>query len=326
MLLQKTPSILRISHSTFRNMPKREHHKLRELYDIIVVPGLLLSSRSRSASDLGYALGHANRPAFVLGIGSETDASLAEFAPSVRPSVQSLLRQILVAGGDFAFRGDFSAEVAARAGFRSDAVFGCPSMYWLDDECDWQDPDDNPETAIAFHGQQTLGSSLAFLVRRRGVFIDQNPSLRLKELGPILFGMRQSALFSNRFATFANLWDWISFLKVSGTRFSFGTRLHGTIASLLAGVPAVVSHRRGVRTREVANTFAIPSTEFPATMSEAIGSWNPLPVVSAVRTLRPMFSAWLNARGVPMNPRKSSGAEDDLRALLFVATGHEQRH
>jgi len=53
-----------------------------------------------------------------------------------------------------------------------------------------------------------------------------------------------------------NLREWCA--KVSGYSFCIGTRIHGTIASLLAGVPSLlVTHDD--RTRELADSLSIPS-------------------------------------------------------------------
>ena len=50
-------------------------------------------------------------------------------------------------------------------------------------------------------------------------------------------------------------WPWIDYLR--GTDFTFGTRIHGNIAALLAGTPAyVLAH--DMRTLELARYFEIP--------------------------------------------------------------------
>ena len=60
---------------------------------------------------------------------------------------------------------------------------------------------------------------------------------------------------------FADIPAWYYYLRNNGFQYSFGTRIHGGIMALLAGIPATVLAIDS-RTREMADFFDIPYIEF----------------------------------------------------------------
>ena len=62
---------------------------------------------------------------------------------------------------------------------------------------------------------------------------------------------------NNRVKLFPDMAIWRKYIQERGFHFSFGSRIHGNIMSILAGIPAVV-YACDSRTRDMAEFFDIP--------------------------------------------------------------------
>ena len=159
-------------------------------------------------------------------------------------------------------------------GFRDVDVIGCPSMFRWGDTIDVRrkvatlDAQSNVAITIspyrsAMEGSPwpptiaTRGSATSRCSFRRWAFCSTGAPLPRGHAGNRFCRSIPSHPFFREHRTrfYVDPWPWIEDLQ--GFDFSFGTRIHGTIAALLAGTPAVVLAHDS-RTLELARYFDIP--------------------------------------------------------------------
>jgi hypothetical protein len=229
-------------------------------------------------------------PVVVLGIGAQAtvgyDASrLATMEPSVRRFVSAVLDR----GPSIGVRGAFTAEYLEGLGFRDVEVIGCPSLFLFGDalRVAKRAPELSAASSVAINVSPYV-TAMGAIVRRH---VDRYPGLTyiaqdLATLERLLWGDRGAPsadgpadgiplhtshplYVRDRVRLYVDPWPWIDDLRAMD--FSFGTRIHGNIAALLAGTPAVVLAHDS-RTLEIARYFDIPHRilrELPADIDAA---------------------------------------------------------
>jgi hypothetical protein len=211
----------------------------------------------------------------VLGVGAQAD--LDGQAPrderdAVDDATRRFVRAVLERGPSIGVRGDFTKEYLVGLGFDEDRVdvIGCPSMFLHGPELPVRlpesvDPGDPISITISPYVEQ-MGPILRESLRRhpRLTYIGQDVNtLRLLLRGTSLSGGDPLLPLAPEHPVFApgrtvfplNIPAWQDFLR--GQRFTFGTRIHGTIVSLVSGTPAVLLAHDS-RTLELARYHAIP--------------------------------------------------------------------
>jgi hypothetical protein len=218
-------------------------------------------------------------PVTIFGVGaqaaSETDKDSIRALSS---SVTRFCRAVLARSPSIGVRGEFTAGFLQSLGFSANEIqiIGCPSAFLtegisrLPDRAPSISSNANiainlspevPGAALMAEAHRTRYPNLTYIaqnLRDLRLFLDRNfeaPDEAL-ELAPITPG---NALFNARQSTlFLDPYPWIAFMKRQD--FSFGTRIHGNIAALLAGTPAVVV-AHDTRTLELARYFEIPHVD-----------------------------------------------------------------
>lgn len=216
--------------------------KIRRLRIPCVVIGLGVQSNSRENFDCLQAFG----------------AEAKEFLSAVADRSHSI-----------SVRGTYTAACLRHLGFTRVNVTGCPSFYRnLGEFAVEKKAVDRDQFAFAVNGSlQTLAKLKADLFDHpRSVLFSQASPLRamaLKWRMPraelkrwLGDGFSLELIANGRVRCFGDIAPWIEALKQF--HFSIGTRIHGSIAALLAGVPAtIVVHDS--RTAEMAEFYRIPT-------------------------------------------------------------------
>jgi hypothetical protein len=206
--------------------------------------------------------------AFSLGI---TDEVTEAGELTLHPSVHRLLSIVAERTRWIGVRGPHTAAVLERAGFANVVPIGCPSLYWnRTRDFRIEKPAASPErTAFVYHWMAAVLCAHQFrnvpIVAQdfldQPLFTDELPddkALRdyldkryasLPGANGILGEIARRGVFFREFA------DWLSFLCQH--QFIFGPRLHGCLASLAHGIPALLTPR-DLRVREVAEFFSLP--------------------------------------------------------------------
>lgn len=211
----------------------------------------------------------------VLGVGAQAD--LDGNAPrdereAVERATRRFVRAVLERGPSIGVRGDFTKEYLVDLGF-DDAqvdVIGCPSMFLHGPDLPLRLPasvaDDDPIAITISPYVTEMGPILRRALRRHPrltYFGQDHRTLRLLLKGtplpgddPLLPLHPEHPIFAPGRTVFPlSIPAWQEELRRQS--FGFGTRIHGTIVSLVSGTPAVLLAHDS-RTLELARYHAIP--------------------------------------------------------------------
>jgi hypothetical protein len=213
-------------------------------------------------------------PVVVLGVGHQAtvDNDTTRLAP-IRDAVRGFVGAVLERGPSIGVRGELTADYLSGLGFRDVEVIGCPSLFWHGDRLAIRDraPALAPDARIALTVSPYVRRMAPLAARQMArypnlVYVPQD----IDTLEVLLWGEPvgdvatddprpihpDHRLFrEDRVRMFLDPVPWIDFLATQD--FAFGSRIHGTIAALIAGTPAMVLAHDS-RTLELARYFDIP--------------------------------------------------------------------
>jgi len=261
--------------------------QVRSDYDVVV---FVAANQLNPAWDLGKladSLERCNRPLVVIGLGAQAPDYGTKI--ELTPGTIRLLKVFSERCVRIGMRGQFSAEVAMAYGAKNVVVIGCPSNFLNMSEPNLGRVAESRLRAIVRpyrlalnldlngHLKPVIQRSIDWLKEWGGFLIVQSPlsalylafaqSENLSDSELQLYS--QLLLNSNydeyarrflytQFVSFFDVESWINALR--GCRVSFGTRIHGNLLALQAGVPTfIVPH--DARTRELAETIGMPIVE-----------------------------------------------------------------
>ncbi|MCS0601511.1 polysaccharide pyruvyl transferase family protein [Streptomyces sp. LP11] len=253
--------------------------RINEEYDAFVVPlaNAFRPSFETSLKRLTRLVSRLRIPVVVLGVGAQTGVS---YDPSrlrgIEPTVRAFCSAVLERSASIGVRGEFTEQYLRDMGFRDVEVIGCPSLFLYGRELDVRRrvPELTADSRIAVNGshsavaKQGLGKVIARTHARYPNlrFIGQNLSdarqLHWRDLSDP--NSRVTAMPTHpdhpmyredKVRVYVDPVTWIDELRPFD--FSFGSRIHGNIAALLAGTPATVLCGDS-RTLELCRYFEIP--------------------------------------------------------------------
>lgn len=247
-------------------------------YNMIIAPMANVFSAGYKSlmQKLGDFFDKLTIPVYVIACGVQADSydSLNQICSDIRPEATHLIKSVYKSGGEFALRGYFTKEFFNKLGFGSAVVTGCPSLYQLGRENPIKDCGTKVQAEAfrpALNGN--LNQSIPYLKKYpNSTFFDQNNYFSLLYDSSFLsdntaadanrliksIGLEPlKALLNGKVRLIADMAEWSEYLKNEGFNFSFGSRIHGNIMSLLSGIPAVINACDS-RTREMAEFFELP--------------------------------------------------------------------
>ncbi|MDO9378598.1 MAG: polysaccharide pyruvyl transferase family protein [Nocardioidaceae bacterium] len=253
---------------------------INEGYDHVVIPlanafRVSFANRLDLMSDIIEKL---TIPVSIVGVGAQ--ASLKggfRKADGMTPQVTRFVRACLDRSPSIGVRGEFTADFLKGLGFGADHVdvIGCPSMFMygpdlhVEKKVDALDADSRLAFNVSPYVQKTGPLSLHHAQAYRNlVYMAQDHlTLELMETGTfpevkqtwidngVPVYLDHPLVTQDRVRFFVDPRTWFDHL--AGYDFSFGTRIHGNIAALLAGTPALVLAHDS-RTLELADYHQIP--------------------------------------------------------------------
>lgn len=264
--------------------------RVNDEFDAFVVPlaNAFRPSFRRHLVKLTRFIERLSIPVVVFGVGAQgtLDYDDSRLAP-IADNVKRFVRAVLERGPSIGVRGDFTYTYLRKLGFNDVDVIGCPSMFLHGGELRLEQPSEKL-TADA-----RIAINISPYVRSMGaVAIDhfrRHPNLTyiaqdIESLRLLLYGRYAGAekmspeapvrvshpLYQkNRIKLFLDPPTWMDHLATYD--FSFGTRIHGNIAALMAGTPAyVLAHDS--RTLELARYFDIPHMRFSPDATEVVAT------------------------------------------------------
>lgn len=253
------------------------HHN--ETYDVLVLP-MANAFRADFVPTLEW-LTHLIRgldiPVVVVGVGTGLPDGVTEMPSGIRQPVADFVGAVLDRSTSIGVRGEVTAAALAHLGFGSEVVdvIGCPSLFGPGRTADftWHSGALGVDSPIAVNATLRMQRSTEILTHSVArhphlTYLPQHvDELRLMMTGaPITrhgdlpasvpLTLDHPAHRDHRAKFFVDARPWRDFLATQS--FSFGSRLHGTIAALTAGVPSILA-TEGSRTSEVADYHHIPS-------------------------------------------------------------------
>ena len=220
-------------------------------------------------------------PVFLVGLGAQADSSHA--IPAVSAGTLKLLSLVQERSTGIAARGHFSCEVLNKFGIKAVEATGCPSLLLLGPA----GPQARLEQDVSFdapaihstrHARGAIDSFQTYLYQQAYkhrydiVLQSEQPDINIvlddvanSEISERYYAMIEDSYGADRASVsdylrshgrfFSCYDDWINYAR--SRSFCLGTRIHGTIASLIAGTPAVlIAH--DARTSEMANIMSVP--------------------------------------------------------------------
>lgn len=278
----------------------------------------------------------------VLGVGAQADLD-GNVPRQERDAVDHLTRRfvraVLERGPSIGVRGDFTKEYLIGLGFDDSEVdvIGCPSMFLHGPELPLRLPthveDDDPIAITISPYVRQMGPVLQTALRRNRnlTYIGQDiNTLRLLMHGKPLSGNDPLLPLTPEHPVYApgrtvfplNIPTWQEELRRQ--RFTFGSRIHGTIVSLVSGTPAVLLAHDS-RTLELARHHDIPfvrldqgdPAEISPTQLYAEADWSAL--VDGHRARWDRYAAYLERHGLRHGFGPDGGAERFDAAVAEVA-------
>lgn len=235
-------------------------------------------------SDLVSRVEATTLPVFVIGVGAQADDDTS--IPQVASPTLRLMSVASERSTTISTRGQFSADVLRHYGIDNVRVTGCPSMLLAGKSGPAPIRDNSPTSwdTVVLHGTRHLvfaSEPAQRQIYRFAMQVDANIVLQ-SELSDMYLSLGQwpaddvisndirsrvreeygapvdvvSRYLRQRSSVFFDVDNWINYLK--GKDFCLGSRVHGTIAALLAGVPSVLLTHDS-RTSEMANSMRLPS-------------------------------------------------------------------
>jgi len=250
--------------------------EISEKYDAFVIPLANAFRRSYSAKldALTDVIKRMKIPCVVVGVGAQTNLEHSIMGGSpMDASVKGFVSAVLDRSASIGVRGEFTRDYLKKLGFSSVDVIGCPSMYLNGGSLEVRkSPGISKDSNIAVNLTRGMTPPVCDLFRRtwkeyKGVtYVAQDmDDFKYIYAGKHIDGIRKRDAFprrtnhplytGNKIKLFFNVSSWLK--SMGGMDFSFGTRIHGNIFALLAGVPAVVIAHDS-RTLELAKFFQIP--------------------------------------------------------------------
>jgi hypothetical protein len=226
-----------------------------------------------------------NLPAIIVGIGAQPSAT-STWMTKIPPGTLDLLDYSRSTSHSISVRGEFTKSVLSQLGFDNTVVTGCPSMLAFADRLPVRLPSPSPQNVLIHatrHGYQDsnsidprqkwlyvqsylgrhgllLQSEIPDIYACLGRLSNDSPDESISAILKSIYGCQDfSRIYSflrERGHIFGNTFEW--YASISHYTFCLGTRIHGTVSSMLSGVPALLlSHDN--RTEELAKSLSIPS-------------------------------------------------------------------
>lgn len=248
------------------------------------VPLLVLSMSNfiSPTTDLGYLAeeleGRRIEQIVMIGAGAQA----YEYGDSIdlTPGTRRFLDLVADRSRTIGVRGDYTAEVLSRLGIRNVEVIGCPSAFWAGRAPDLEGAGKLPpsprlavHSAPLGHYRDKVSALMAHGMRHDADYVLQSEMwmMPLLDAGGDLALLEENLLFyaypecspaslrswlERRLRVFFDMQQWLD--HIGGYDFVYGSRFHGNMAAIQAGVPAL-NMPFDTRTRELCEYLNLPS-------------------------------------------------------------------
>ena len=250
--------------ATGKNFSKYDVKQINSNYDCLILPfaNAFRASFINKLEKVTKLVEQLKIPCIVVGVGAQAGLDQSIQNKELEDAVKNFMRAILDKSAIVGLRGEFTAEYLKKLGFQAEkhyTVIGCPSMYLYGKELPEMKvteltPHSNVSTNSKIHLSQKFHD---FMYRSREAIPNWHyvPQV-IEEIYRMYLGKPWASDFvkkipkhfpveftdpiyaSGKGITFVNVPSWLEYL--SKKDFSFGSRIHGNIASILSGTPCYI--------------------------------------------------------------------------------------
>lgn len=206
----------------------------------------------------------------------EAPSSLSD----LHPSVIKLLNIVKDRSKLIGVRGHYTASILYRLGYKNVVPIGCPSVYWnMNQDLKIKKTTSFSKPLIVYH--RSLAHHFSKLLNNIDILgqdyedelIFTNNLMNDDTLKKIIYTYYEKTgdrsemykIIENKGIFHKNFNDWLDTIKTHD--FILGPRLHGCIAALIHGIPAVLIPR-DVRIKEISEFYSIPTINFEQLITE----------------------------------------------------------
>lgn len=269
--------------TTAKDFSMSDVKRINETYDCFVLPfaNAFRISFIDSLRRVTSLIKKLKIPCIVVGVGAQAPVNGEPKNQELDAAVIDFMKAVLQKSNIVGLRGEFTAAYLKKLGFIEDkdyTVIGCPSMYAFGRKLpEMQVKELTPQSSVSTNSKISLPQKFHdFMYRSREAIPDYYyiPQV-IEEINAMTIGKKYPKSFAKKIPNhfpltfsdpiytegkgvcFSNAQSWIQFL--SERDFSFGSRIHGNIAAILAGTPAyiIVSD---ARIKELVDFHNIPHT------------------------------------------------------------------
>lgn len=248
---------------------------IKKKYDTCILSLATHAHKTRNISKYVDLLEKLQVKVIVLSLGVEDYVGSLNEPYKLSPSVRRLLHLAQESSSWIGVRGPYTASIVQQNGFRDVVPIGCPTIYWnMKEEFDLNVPDkasSNPlvvyhkSLVIKFNelikNYKILGQDFQDEVIFTENLLDDKKLLNeemefynsLENSEETLSLIKKNGLYPKTVDEWFNI--------IGKQDMVFGPRLHGCIASLIQGVPAIFTPR-DLRVREMVEVFNFPSVDY----------------------------------------------------------------
>lgn len=241
-------------------MDKEYAQYVNENYDYFLIP-LANAFKKNFAEELRKLTKFIKMltiPCAIIGVGIQQQRNVADFydAYPYNEEAKNFVAAVLEKSAMIGVRGELTAEYIGKLGFREETdytVIGCPSMYTWGEHLPKMKPlNINEQSVISLNSKNDFEKHnrykpyLEFAKSTmkafpNSIYVQQHTD----DMKMMYLDCLNQDLVSKKFypvescVSFTNVHSWFDYMA-KHVDLSVGTRIHGNIASLLAGTPAIV--------------------------------------------------------------------------------------
>lgn len=247
---------------------------LRRKYDLCIIAFATHITTMRDVTIYADAIEKLDMKTVAFSLGVQDYSGSVNQVITLHPSIKRLLGLVSDRSNLMGVRGHYTASILYKHGFKNVAPIGCPTIFWgLQPELTIKKLEAFNKPLVVYH-RTLAGANLSLMANVQilgqdfldeAVFTDNlkdDSALQKSELANYQKqGNAEDALnLINKYGIFKNDFQtWFDFIKEHD--FVVGPRLHGCIAALIQGIPAVLL-TRDLRTREIAEMLNIPFVSY----------------------------------------------------------------
>lgn len=269
-----------------------EESLLRQLKDVYVVDslqslpariGTLVLSMSNfisSTTDLGYLYDELSARSVEQIVMIGAGAQAYEFGDGIAltEGTRNFLGYVAARSVSIGVRGHYTAEVLARFGIHNVDVIGCPSAFWKNgaSALKWSELPKKPRLAVHStplgHFRDKVSALMAHGMQHDADYVLQSEAWMMPLLGtggdeasleqgilyyayPECDPIELRAWLKRKLVVFFDMEKWLQ--QIASYDFVYGSRFHGNMAAIQAGVPAL-NMPFDTRTRELCEYLNLP--------------------------------------------------------------------